>query len=60
MQILTAAVKAYPVSTRRVTHPGGTSALEPGLRPEYQPDYYGAFVCDPDGINVEAVCHRPE
>ena len=39
---------------------GGTSALEPGLRPEYQPDYYGAFVCDPDGINVEAVCHRPE
>lgn len=39
---------------------GGTSALEPGLRPEYQPDYYGAFVFDPDGINVEAVCHCPE
>ncbi|GLP77249.1 hypothetical protein TUM20983_43590 [Mycobacterium antarcticum] len=39
---------------------GGTSALEPGLRPECQPDYYGAFVFDPDGINVEAVCHYPE
>lgn len=39
---------------------GGRPLLEPGLRPEYQPDYYGAFVLDPDGINVEAVCHRPE
>lgn len=39
---------------------GATSLLEPGLRPEYQPDYYGAFVLDPDGINLEAVCHRPE
>ena len=39
---------------------GGRSLLAPGLRPEYQPDYYGAFVLDPDGINVEAVCHRPE
>lgn len=32
----------------------------PGLRPEYHPSYYGAFVLDPDGHNVEAVCHRPE
>jgi catechol 2,3-dioxygenase-like lactoylglutathione lyase family enzyme len=32
----------------------------PGLRPEYHPTYYGAFVIDPDGNNVEAVCHRPE
>jgi catechol 2,3-dioxygenase-like lactoylglutathione lyase family enzyme len=39
---------------------GGRSLLKPGLRPEYQPDYYGAFVLDSDGINVEAVCHRPE
>ena len=31
----------------------------PGLR-EYHPSYYGAFVLDPDGNNVEAVCHRPE
>jgi len=28
--------------------------------PEYHPNYYGAFVRDPDGNNVEAVCHRPE
>ncbi|MCT7375968.1 VOC family protein [Chelativorans salis] len=32
----------------------------PGLRPHYHPDYYGAFVFDPDGNNVEAVCHRPD
>jgi catechol 2,3-dioxygenase-like lactoylglutathione lyase family enzyme len=33
---------------------------EPRLWPEYHPAYYGAFVRDPDGNNVEAVCHRPE
>ena len=32
---------------------------EPRLWPEYHPNYYGAFVRDPDGNNVEAVCHRP-
>lgn len=32
---------------------------EPRVFPEYHPDYYGAFVRDPDGNNVEAVCHRP-
>lgn len=31
----------------------------PGLRPQYHPDYYGAFVLDPDGNNIEAVCHAP-
>jgi catechol 2,3-dioxygenase-like lactoylglutathione lyase family enzyme len=31
---------------------------EPRVWPEYHPDYYGAFVRDPDGNNVEAVCHR--
>lgn len=31
----------------------------PGLRPIYHPDYYGAFVIDPEGHNIEAVCHRP-
>ncbi len=31
----------------------------PGLRPHYHPNYYGAFVIDPDGHNVEAVCHEP-
>ncbi|UFN49635.1 VOC family protein [Roseomonas sp. OT10] len=38
---------------------GGRDNGAPGLRPHYHPDYYGAFVLDPDGINVEAVCHRP-
>ena len=33
---------------------------EPRLWPEYTPTYYAAFVRDPDGNNVEAVCHRPE
>jgi catechol 2,3-dioxygenase-like lactoylglutathione lyase family enzyme len=32
----------------------------PRVFPEYHPDYYGAFVRDPDGNNVEACCHRPE
>ena len=31
----------------------------PGPRPHYHPNYYGAFVLDPDGNNIEAVCHRP-
>ncbi|MFL6792518.1 MAG: VOC family protein [Bradyrhizobium sp.] len=32
----------------------------PGLRARYHPNYYGAFVLDPDGHNIEAVCHKPE
>ncbi len=36
---------------------GGKDNGEPGLRPHYHPNYYGAFVFDPDGNNVEAVCH---
>ena len=39
---------------------GGKDNGGPGLRPKYHPNYYGAFVFDPDGINIEAVCHRPE
>jgi len=39
---------------------GGTDNGAPGLRPMYHPNYYGAFVFDPDGNNVEAVCHDPE
>lgn len=31
----------------------------PGVRPHYHPDYYGAFVIDPDGYNIEVVCHQP-
>ncbi|MDQ0469058.1 VOC family protein [Labrys wisconsinensis] len=38
---------------------GGTDNGPPGIRAHYHPDYYGAFVLDPDGHNVEAVCHRP-
>jgi catechol 2,3-dioxygenase-like lactoylglutathione lyase family enzyme len=39
---------------------GGKDNGAPGLRPMYHPNYYGAFVLDADGHNVEAVCHRPE
>ena len=38
---------------------GATDNGKPGLRPIYHPNYYGAFVLDPDGHNVEAVCHKP-
>ena len=38
---------------------GGTDNGAPGLREQYHPTYYGAFVLDPDGNNVEAVCHEP-
>ena len=37
---------------------GGTDNGAPGIREIYHPQYYGAFVLDPDGNNVEAVCHR--
>ena len=39
---------------------GGRDNGAPGLRPRYHADYYGGYVFDPDGHNVEAVCHRPE
>lgn len=38
---------------------GGIDNGKPGLRPHYHEHYYGAFVLDPDGHNIEAVCHRP-
>ena len=38
---------------------GGRDNGAPGLRPHYHPDYYGAFVYDLDGHNIEAVCHHP-
>jgi len=38
---------------------GGRDNGAPGLRPQYHANYYGAFVFDPDGHNVEAVCHAP-
>lgn len=37
---------------------GATDNGPPGLRPDYHPNYYGAFVRDPDGHNIEAVCHQ--
>ena len=39
---------------------GATDNGAPGPRPIYHPGYYGAFVLDPDGNNVETVCHRAE
>jgi catechol 2,3-dioxygenase-like lactoylglutathione lyase family enzyme len=38
---------------------GGEDNGGPGLREIYHPNYYGAFVLDPDGNNIEAVCHKP-
>jgi catechol 2,3-dioxygenase-like lactoylglutathione lyase family enzyme len=39
---------------------GGKDNGAPGLRPHYHSNYYGAFVRDPDGHNIEAVCHEPQ
>jgi catechol 2,3-dioxygenase-like lactoylglutathione lyase family enzyme len=39
---------------------GGTDNGAPGVRAIYHPDYYGAYVLDLDGNNIEAVCHQPE
>jgi catechol 2,3-dioxygenase-like lactoylglutathione lyase family enzyme len=38
---------------------GGKDNGGPGLRPHYHANYYGVFVLDPDGHNIEAVCHAP-
>jgi catechol 2,3-dioxygenase-like lactoylglutathione lyase family enzyme len=39
---------------------GGIDNGAPGVREQYHPTYYGAFVHDLDGNNIEAVCHKPE
>ena len=52
-----AAVRTFFDAARRA---GAEVLHEPRLWPEYGPDYYGAFVRDPDGNNVEAVCRTPE
>jgi len=50
-------VRAFSQAARAAgAHDNGA----PGPRPEYHPNYYGAFVLDPDGHNIEAVCHHPE
>jgi catechol 2,3-dioxygenase-like lactoylglutathione lyase family enzyme len=51
-----AAVDAF---YRAATAAGGKDNGAPGLRPHYHPNYYAAFVLDPDGHNIEAVCHTP-
>ncbi len=52
-----AAVKAFHEAALAA---GGRDDGAPGLRPQYHADYYGAFVLDPDGHRIEAVCHAPE
>ena len=52
-----AAVRAF---FDAATAAGAEVLHEPRMWPEYHPNYYGAFVRDPDGNNVEAVSHRPE
>ena len=51
-----AAVDAFHQAALRA---GGRDNGAPGLRPHYHPNYYAAFVLDPDRNNVEAVCHAP-
>lgn len=45
---------------RAALEAGGKDNGAPGLRPRYHANYYAAFVIDPDGHNVEVVCHEPE
>jgi catechol 2,3-dioxygenase-like lactoylglutathione lyase family enzyme len=52
-----AAVHAF---SEAATARGAEVLHQPRLWPEYHASYYGAFVRDPDGNNVEAVCHQPE
>ena len=48
-----------PLPCRRLAH-GGRDDGAPGLRPHYHPHYYAAFLLDPCGNRIEAVCHDPE
>ena len=52
-----AAVKAFYAAALPA---GGKDNGKPGLRPEYSANYYGGFVKDPDGNNIEAVCHKEQ
>ncbi len=51
------AVRAFHAAALRV---GGYDDGRPGMRSVYHPDYYSAFILDPDGHRIEAVCHAPE
>ena len=65
-QSKTAVHIAFQVSTRTLVDAfyqaaiaaGGKDNGKPGIRPQYNPNYYGAFVLDPDGNNIEAVCRE--
>ena len=57
--ISAAARSAVDAFHREALAAGGRDNGAPGLRPHYDPDYYGAFVFDPDGNNIEAVCRAP-
>jgi catechol 2,3-dioxygenase-like lactoylglutathione lyase family enzyme len=67
-QVATGVHVAFTAGSRKVVdefyraalQAGGRDNGAPGLRPHYHEHYYGAFVLDPDGNNVEAVCHKPE
>jgi catechol 2,3-dioxygenase-like lactoylglutathione lyase family enzyme len=50
------AVDAFHAAALRA---GGKDNGPPGLRPHYHANYYAAFVLDPDGHNIEAICHAP-
>ena len=52
-----ASAEAVDAFHRAALLAGGTDNGAPGLRPHYHPGYYGAFVLDPDGHNIEAVFH---
>jgi catechol 2,3-dioxygenase-like lactoylglutathione lyase family enzyme len=52
-----ATVDAFHAAALRA---GGRDNGAPGLRPQYHPNYYGAYVRDPDGNKIQAVCHRKD
>lgn len=52
-----AAVKQFHAEAVKA---GGKDNGAPGLRTDYSPTYYAAFVLDPDGNNLEVVCHEPD
>ena len=52
-----AAVQAFHEAALRL---GARDNGAPGLRPHYHPNYFGAFIVDPDGWRIEACCHQPE
>ena len=52
--------KAVDAFYKAAIRAGAKDNGKPGLRPDYHPNYYGAFVLDPEGHAIEAVCHKPE